>query len=44
MPLNYNDAKERVKLLAQGWAVIEGILKKNFLGGTPFQHLNSQPR
>ena len=44
MPLNYNDAKERVKLLAQGWAVIEGILKKNFSGGTPFQHLNSQSR
>ena len=44
MPLNYNDAKERVKLLAQGWAVIKGILKKSFSGGTPFQFLNSQPR
>ena len=44
MPLNYNDVKERVKLLAQGQAVIEGILKKHFSGGTPFQHLNSQPR
>ena len=44
IPLNYNEAKERVKLLAQGWAVIEGILKKSFAGGTPFQHLNNQPR
>ena len=30
IPLNYNEAKERVKLLAQGRAVIKGILKKNF--------------
>ena len=44
MPLNYNDTKERVKLLTQGQAVIEGILKKNFTGGTPFQCLNNQPR
>ena len=44
MPLNYNDTKERVKLLAQGQAVIEGILKKNFSGGTPFQCLNNQSR
>ena len=44
MPLNYNNAKERVKLLTQGQAVIEGILKKNFAGGTPFQCLNNQPR
>ena len=44
MPLNYNDTKERVKLLTQGWAVIEGILKKNFSGGTPFQCLNNQSR
>ena len=44
IPLNYNEAKERVKLLAQGQAVIEGILKKSFAGGTPFQHLNNQPR
>ena len=44
MPLNYNDMKERVKLLTQGQAVIEGILKKSFSGGTPFQHLNNQPR
>ena len=44
MPLNYNNAKERVKPLAQGWAVIEGILKKNFSGGTPFQCLNNQSR
>ena len=44
IPLNYNEAKERVKLLAQGWAVIKGILKKSFSGGTPFQHLNNQPR
>ena len=36
IPLNYNKAKERVKLLAQGQAVIEGILKKNLTGGTPF--------
>ena len=28
IPLNYNEAKERVKLLAQGQVVIEGILKK----------------
>ena len=44
IPLNYNEAKERVKLLAQGHTVIEGILKKSFAGGTPFQHLNNQPR
>ena len=44
VPLNYNEAKERVKLLAQGWEVIKGILKKSFVGGTPFQHLNNQPR
>ena len=44
IPLIYNKAKERVKLLAQGWAVIEGILKKSFTEGTPFQHLNNQPR
>ena len=44
IPLNYNKAKERVKLLAQGQAVIRGILKKSFSGGTPFQHLNNQPR
>ena len=43
IPLNYNKAKERVKLLSQGRAVIEGILKKSFTGGTPFQCLN-QPR
>ena len=44
IPLNYNEAKERVKLLTQGRAVIEGILKKSFTGGTPFQCLNNQPR
>ena len=44
IPLNYNEAKERVKLLAQGCTVIEGILKKSFTGGTPFQCLNNQPR
>ena len=44
IPLNYNEAKERVKLLAQGQAVIEGILKKSFAGGTPFQCLNNQPK
>ena len=44
IPLNYNEAKERVKLFAQGWAVIKGILKKSFTGGTPFQCLNNQPR
>ena len=44
IPLNYNEAKEIVKLLAQGWAVIEGILKKSFAGGTPFQCLNNQTR
>ena len=44
IPLNYNEAKERVKLLTQGQAVIEGILKKSFAGGTPFQCLNNQPR
>ena len=44
IPLNYNEAKERVKLLAQGRAVIEGILKKIFSEGTPFQCLNNQPR
>ena len=42
--LNYNEAKERVKLLAQGWAVIKGILKESFAGGTPFKCLNNQPR
>ena len=41
IPLNYNEAKERVKLLAKGRAVIEGILKKSFTGGTLFQHLNN---
>ena len=41
IPLNYNKAKDRVKLIAQGQAVIEGILKKNFSGGTPFQHFNN---
>ena len=41
IPLNYNKAKDKVKLIAQGQAVIEGILKKNFSGGTPFQHLNN---
>ena len=30
IPLNYNNTKERVKLLAQGRAVIKGILKRNF--------------
>ena len=44
IPLNYNKVKERVKLLAQGRAVIKGILKKSFTGGTPFQCLNNQPR
>ena len=44
IPLNYNKAKERVKLLAQGQVVIEGILKKSFAWGTPFQCLNNQPR
>ena len=44
IPLNYNEAKERVKLLAQRRAVIEGILKKSFTGGTPFQCLNNQPK
>ena len=28
----------------QGWGVIEGILKKSFAGGTPFQSLNNQPK
>ena len=44
IPLNYNEAKERVKLLTQGQAVIEGILKKSFVGGTPFQCPNNQPK
>ena len=42
--LNYNEAKERVKLLTQERAVIEGILKKSFTGGTLFQCLNNPPR
>ena len=41
IPLNYNKAKDKVKLIAQGQAVIEGILKKNFSGGTPFQCFNN---
>ena len=41
IPLNYNKAKDKVKLIAQGQAVIKGILKKNFSGGTPFQHFNN---
>ena len=41
IPLNYNEAKDKVKLIAQGQAVIESILKKNFSGGTPFQHFNN---
>ena len=41
IPLNYNEAKDKVKLIAQGWAVIEGILKKNFSEGTPFQCFNN---
>ena len=41
IPLNYNEAKDKVKLIAQGRAVIEGILKKNFSGGTPFQCFNN---
>ena len=44
IPLNYNKAKERVKLLTQGRAVIKGILKKSFTGGTLFQCLNNQTR
>ena len=44
IPLNYNKAKERVKLLAKGRAVIKGILKKSFMGGTLFQCLNNQTR
>ena len=32
IPLNYNKAKERVKLLSKGRAVIKGILKKKFHG------------
>ena len=44
IPFNYNEAKDRVKLLAQGQVVIEGILKKSFTGGTPFQCLNNPPR
>ena len=41
IPLNYNNSKERVKLLAQGQAVIKAILKKSFTGRTPFQCLNN---
>ena len=41
IPLNYNEAKDKVKLITQGQAVIKGILKKNFSGGTPFQHFNN---
>ena len=44
IPLNYNKAKERVKLLTQGGAVIKGILMKSFTGGALLQCLNNQSR
>ena len=43
IPLNYNEAKERVKPLAQGQAVIEGILKRALLEAPHFNTSTINP-
>jgi hypothetical protein len=44
IPLNYHDLKEKVKTIAQGKTIIDGILKKTLGAQSPFQRFNNPPR